>query len=133
MLTTVAIKALAIWVGILLLAIANGMLRESVLMPRLGSAAALVSSGILLAVLIITVAYFSLSWLQIRRPMQFWLIGFFWRALTFAFEFSFGLLQGKSWSVLLDAYIFKGGNIWPVVFAATVFAPYIAAKLRGWA
>ncbi|GAB2592166.1 hypothetical protein GCM10026986_20260 [Nitrincola alkalisediminis] len=47
-----------------------------------------------------------------------------------AFELSFGLWQGKSWSVLLEAYTFKGGNIWPIVLAATLFAPYIGAKLR---
>lgn len=131
MLTMAALKALIIWGGILVIAVANGVLRESVLIPSLGSAAALVLSGILLSVLIIAVAYLSLPWLQMRHPMQFWLIGFFWLALTLAFEFSFGIWQGKSWSVLLEAYTFKGGNIWPVVLAATVFAPYIAAKLRG--
>ena len=131
LLTMATLKALIIWAGILVLAVANGVLRESVLMPSLGSAVALVLSGILLSVLIIAVAYFSLPWLQIRRPVQFWLIGFFWLALTLVFEFSFGIWQGKSWSVLLEAYTFKGGNIWPVVLAATVLAPYIAAKLRG--
>lgn len=126
------LKALVIWVCILVLAVANGVLRESLLMPGLGSATALVLSGLLLSALIITMAYLSLPWLQARRPVQFWLVGFFWLALTFVFEFSFGLWQGKSWPVLLEAYTFKGGNIWPVVLAATALAPYIAAKLRGW-
>ncbi|EXJ12879.1 hypothetical protein [Nitrincola nitratireducens] len=126
----VALKAFIIWAGILVLAVGNGVLRESVLISSLGSAAAFVLSGILLSVLIIVVAYFSLPWLQIQSSMQFWLIGFFWLALTLAFELSFGLWQGKSWSVLLEAYTFKGGNIWPIVLAATLFAPYIGAKLR---
>jgi GNAT superfamily N-acetyltransferase len=73
----VALKALIIWVGILVLSIANGALRESVFIPSLGSPAALVLSGMLLSALIITVAYLSLPWMQIRRPMQCWLVGFF--------------------------------------------------------
>lgn len=132
MLSVVALKAFTIWVGILVLAIANGALREAVLMPRLGIPAALVLSGLLLSALIIGVAYLSLPWLQIRRPMQFWAVGFGWLALTLVFEFAFGLWQGKSWPVLLEAYTFKGGNIWPLVLAVTLLAPYIAAKLRGW-
>ena len=132
MLTVVALKALVIWVGILVLAVANGVLRESLFVPLLGTPAALVLSGFLLSALIIGVAYFSLPWLQISRPVWLCVVGVGWLALTLIFEFSFGLWQGKSWSDLLEAYTFKGGNIWPIVLAATVFAPYIAAKLRGW-
>ena len=131
MLTIVALKALTIWTGILVLAVANGILRESVLIPGLGTPAALVLSGLLLSAFIIGVAYISLPWLQISRPVQFWLVGFGWLALTLVFEFSFGLWQGKSWPVLLEAYTFKGGNIWPVVLVATALAPYLAARLRG--
>ena len=68
----------------------------------------------------------------INRPVQLWFVGVGWLVLTVAFEFSFGLWQGKSWPVLLEAYTFRGGNIWPVVLAVTVLAPYIAAKLKGW-
>ena len=133
MLTVVALKAMVIWVVILVLAIANGALRESVLIPGLGTPAALVLSGLLLSCVIIAVAYLSLPWLQIRRPVQFWAVGLGWLALTLVFEFSFGLWQGKSWSELLEAYTFKGGNVWPVVLVVTAVAPFVAAKLRGWA
>ncbi len=132
MATPLVIKALITWAAILVLAIANGVLRESVLMPALGSPAALVLSGLLLSVMILGVAYFSLPWLHLRRPAQYWLVGFGWLALTLVFEFSFGLSQGKSWAVMLEAYTFEGGNIWPVVLAVTALAPCLAARLRGW-
>ncbi|MDO6442367.1 MULTISPECIES: hypothetical protein [unclassified Marinobacter] len=131
MLTAVASKALVIWASILVLAIANGVLREFVLIPFLGTPAALVLSGLLLSTLIIGVAYLSLPWLQVRRPVQLWAIGLGWLALTLIFEISFGLWQGKSWPELLAAYTFKGGNVWPVVLVATAVGPYIAAQLRG--
>lgn len=127
----VGLKAFAIWVGILVLAVANGVLREAVLMPSLGSTAAFILSGILLSALIIAVAYLSLPWLQVQRPVQLWLIGCFWLTLTLVFEFTFGLWQGLSWAELLEAYTFKGGNLWPVVLVTIFLAPWIAAWLRG--
>lgn len=127
-----AAKTLLIWVGILLLAILNGILRESVFIPQLGRAPGLILSGLLLSVLILLVAYFSLPWLATRQPGQLVAIGLGWLGLTLIFEFAFGLLQGKSLPVLLDAYTFKGGNIWPVVLLVTACAPYLAAKLRSW-
>jgi len=125
-----ASKALIIWLSILALAIANGLFREAVLLPAFGIPAAFVLSGLLLSALIIGVAWVSLPWLRLRRPGQFWLVGFGWLALTLAFEFSFGLAQGKSWPVTLEAYTFKDGNLWPVVLAVTASAPFIAAKIR---
>ncbi|MFL1465961.1 hypothetical protein [Marinobacter sp. HN1S83] len=127
---TEASKALIIWLSILTLAIANGLFREAVLLPAFGIPAAFVLSGLLLSALIIGVAWVSLPWLRLRRPGQFWLVGFGWLALTLAFEFSFGLAQGKSWPVMLEAYTFKDGNLWPVVLAVTACAPFIAAKIR---
>jgi len=126
-----AFKALVIWVGILVLAVANGAVRETVLIPAFGTPAALVLSGLLLSVLIIGVAFLSIPWLQIFRPVQLWVVGLGWLVLTLAFEFSFGIWQGKSWPELFEAYTFKDGNIWPVVLAVTALAPYIAGKLRG--
>ena len=125
------LKALAIWAGILVLAMLNGMLREAVLMPALGTAPGLVLSGVFLSALILIVAYLFLPWLGAGRPAEFLAIGLGWLALTLIFEFSFGLGQGKSWQVMLDAYTFRDGNIWPVVLVVTALAPYLAAKLRG--
>ncbi len=125
-----ASKALIVWLSILALAIANGLFREAVLLPAFGIPAAFILSGLLLSALIIGVAWVSLPWLRLRRPGQFWLVGFGWLALTLAFEFSFGLAQGKSWPVMLEAYTFKDGNLWPLVLAVTACAPFIAAKMR---
>lgn len=127
------LKAFAIWTGILVLAVLNGALREGVLTPKLGTAPGLVLSGVLLSALIVVVAYLSLPWLDTRRPAELAGIGLGWLALTLVFEFSFGLWQGKSWQVMLDAYTFKGANIWPAVLVVIAIAPYLAAKFRGWA
>jgi len=132
-LSGIILKSFAIWLGKLALAIGNGMLREAVLIPKLGSRAGLMVSGLLLSVLIVVVTYQCLPWLGTRRPTQLLGVGIGWLVLTVVFEFSFGLWQGKSWRALLEAYTFSGGNIWPVVLAVTALAPYLAARLRGWA
>lgn len=133
MLKGVALKALMVWAAILALAILNGALRETVLIPRLGTPAALILSGLLLSALIVGVSYVALPWLAARRMVQLLAVGLGWLVLTIIFEFSFGLWQGKPWAVVLEAYTFKDGNVWPMVLLITALAPYIAARLRGWA
>ncbi|MBL3558229.1 MULTISPECIES: hypothetical protein [Marinobacter] len=126
----IAFKSLLVWFGILALAIANGIIREMVLLPAFGIPAAFILSGLLLSTLILGAAYLALPWLGLDQASQQWAVGFGWLALTLVFEFSFGLAQGKSWPVLLEAYTFRDGNIWPVVLATTACAPFVAAKLR---
>ena len=126
-------KALAIWFCILVLAIANGTLREAVLIPALGNALGLIMSGVLLSALILAVAYFSLPWFGPAPVARYIALGLSWLSLTLVFEFTFGrFIQGKPWSELLEAYTFKDGNIWPVVLLAVAAAPYVAARIRGW-
>jgi hypothetical protein len=128
----VAIKGIVIWSVILVVAVLNGLLRENWLVPNFGVIAGLVLSGVLLSCLIFVVAYALLPWLGTRLPAQLVAIGAGWLVLTVGFEFSFGLLRGQSLAVILEAYTFKGGNIWPIVLMVTLVSPWLAAKLRGW-
>jgi len=124
-------KAAALWLVILILAILNGALREKVLMPVMGDVPGLVASGVILSLCIFLVAFAAVPWYG-QMTVQRWLrVGLFWLALTLAFELGFGLfVQHKSLVEVLDAYTFRGGNLWPVVLAATVFSPWLAARLR---
>jgi hypothetical protein len=128
----VLLKALVLWIAILVLAILNGTLREKALIPAMGTFAGLIASGIVLAACIALVAFLAAPWYGPLPPSQYWLIGLFWLLLTLLFEFSFGrFVQHKDWAQLLQAYTFKGGNIWPVVLAVTFLSPWLAARLRG--
>lgn len=71
-------RALLIWAGILLLAMANGLLREAVILPLLDAPAALVLSGILLAALILAVAYRALPWFGRLPAAGYLAIGLGW-------------------------------------------------------
>ena len=133
MTTSVWIKAAALWLAILVLAILNGTLREKVLLPALGSFAGLVVSGIILSICIFVVALVAAPWYGRLTSRQWLLVGLCWLLLTLVFEFSFGrLVQHKTWAELFEAYTFRGGNIWPVVLFTTFLSPWIAAKLRSY-
>lgn len=126
-------KAWAVWLGILVLAVANGMLREAVLIPVLGKPPGFIVSGVVLSVLIVAVAYYALPWFGRLSAARYAGIGLVWLCLTLAFEFTFGrLVQGKPWPELFQAYTFRDGNIWPVVLLVTMIAPCVAARVRHW-
>jgi len=126
------LKALVLWLAILALAIANGLLREKILIPRLGSTTGLVSSGILLSAGVLLVAWAGAPWYGSLTSWQWMLVGAFWLGLTLMFEFGFGrLVQHKTWGEMLEAYTFKDGNIWPLVLLVTLVAPWLVAKIKG--
>lgn len=126
----IALRTLIVWGTILILAVLNGGLREAILIPNLGTVAGNIMSGVFLSAVILTVAYISLPFLSVDRPIKLMVIGLGWLVLTLLFEFSFGLWQGKSWQVMFEAYTFNNGNIWPIVLMVTALAPYLATKLR---
>ena len=120
-----------VWFAILLMASANGVLREVILVPRVGKTPGLLLSGCLLSVLILVISFVAAPWLHVTRASHAIVVGAGWLVLTLAFEFSFGRYQGKPWSTLLEAYTFKDGNVWPLVLLVTAVAPYVAARSRG--
>lgn len=78
----------------------------------------------------LAITILTLPWRGADRRAQLFAIGFAWLALALAFEISFGRLQGQSWPVILQAYAFRNGNVWPLVLLATLSAPYLAMHLR---
>jgi hypothetical protein len=122
------LRSFLAWLVILMLAIANGAVREVALVPSLGRIGSCVLSGLVLASLVALVAYVFVGSRPNITVSQGVHIGVFWLFLTLAFEFGFGLyVQHRSWADLLDAYTFKGGNLWPVVLVVTLCAPAVAA------
>lgn len=123
------LKATAIWLLILVLAVLNGWLREAVLLPSVGKPLAFVLSGVLLSVCIVVVSLVFVPRLDRLRAAQSLNLGLLWLVLTLVFEFGFGrLIQSRPWPELLEAYTFKDGNIWPLVLVVTFFAPLLAVR-----
>lgn len=123
-------KAIAVWFVILLVAVLNGALRDRVLASVFGPVAARALSGIVLCVAILAAATVSARWLGTHSNRSRWHIGALWLFLTLVFEVAVGYAQHQSWQRLLDAYTFEGGNLWPLVLATIVVAPWAGARIR---
>lgn len=125
------LKVVLWWLAILALAVVNGLVRQKLLIPAIGSVAGLLTSGSILSGVIFLVAYAAVPGFLPVTPRRCWTVGLAWLALTLTFELSFGLfVMHKPFVELLQAYTFKDGNLWPVVLASTLISPRLAARVR---
>jgi hypothetical protein len=112
------------WVGMLVLALANGTFRAVVTQPLLGETAA----RALATALLLTALTFYVWWLHRRRPIpsaqQAWAVGSAWVAMTLTFELGWGrFVEGLSWETMLADYDLGAGRVWVLVPIWTALAP----------
>ena len=126
------LRALVVWLALLVVAVLNGAFREGVLNAKMGEATGHVVSTLLLCALILVVSWISIVWLNPTTPDHAATVAVLWVCLTVAFEFGFGhFVAGKSWAALLADYNFLRGRVWLLVVISLVEAPYRTARLRG--
>lgn len=125
------LRAFGVWFLLLVVAIVNGAIRESVLAPKFGAKGAHLLSTLSLSVLILATAWLTAPFVEYGSSREAWLVGAMWVVLTLAFEFLAGrFLFGKSWEVLLADYDIMQGRIWPLVLVVTLVAPVLAYARR---
>ena len=126
------LRALALWLVLCGVAIANGTVRQFVLVPRIGAYPGHVASSISLSLLIFFVAWLGIRWIGPATARQAWAVGAAWLLATVAFEFLAGhYLFRNPWSKLLADYDVRQGRVWVLVLIATALAPRWAAGARG--
>ena len=125
------LKYVLAWIAMVLIAIANGALREASYGKRMSELQAhqiSTLSGVLLFSAYIYVV------IRICRPdtsEQAITVGLIWLGLTVAFEFLFGhYVVGHSWSKLLYDYNVFAGRVWVVVLIWVTVAPYVFYRLQ---
>jgi hypothetical protein len=125
-------RAIVVWFAVLALAVLNGAVRESWLIPRLGDRIGRAGSTVVLCALIFVVTWLSIGWIRPSTSSEAWTVGLIWLVLTLAFEFLAGhYLFGKSWAALLDDYDISQGRIWVAVLVVVLLAPLWTARMRG--
>ena len=113
------------WIGMLVLAVLNGALREALLTPNLGD-----TVGRQLSTLSLLALFTGWFWFLHRRwPLatarQAWLVGALWLVMTLAFETFMGrVLADKPWSQVFQDYDVLAGRIWVLVPLWTLVGPY---------
>jgi len=119
------------WLPMVLIAIANGALREGWYGKHLRELHAhQVSTAT--AVLLFGIYIWGLirAW-RPESPGQAFSIGLVWLGLTVAFEFLFGhYVAGHPWSKLFHDYNIAAGRVWVVVLIWVTLAPYVFYRLQ---
>jgi hypothetical protein len=125
-------KALGLWLGFLMIAIACGMIREKFLVPGLGPLVGRALGTLLVAVIIFGLIYAYIGKLKGATQVSLVKLGLFWTMATIAFEFLFGrYVLGLSWELLWADYQVFQGRLWPLVLIVTLLGPLLAKKIRG--
>ena len=123
------IRAEAVWVAILVVAIINGAARDIVLAPLVGETAARALSSVTLSAIILLVTWMSLAWIDPGSIRDAWTIGAIWLAMTLTFELIAGhYLFRTPWPVLVADYNVLAGRIWIVVLIVTLTAPALVYR-----
>lgn len=124
-------KYLLLWLPMLLIAFANGALRE-LWIRKIASELRTHQISTILLVLLFAVYI----WIVVRvwppsSAGQAFAVGLVWLGLTLAFEFLFGhYVSGLPWSTLLRDYDLAAGRLWVLVPVWVAAAPYVFYRLR---
>lgn len=125
------LKTGMIWFVIAILAIENGVFRESVLVSTLGQNIALPVSGITLSIIVFIVTYVSFPLFGKNNSLSYFFIGLQWVLMTLIFEFLLGhYVLEKSWSGILDIFNIMKGNLFIIVLVVSLLSPLLAAKIK---
>ena len=118
-----------LWLGLLLLAIINGVIRDFIYLKKFGEHKAHQLSTIILLLLITTYSYFVFGYWKLHSENEAILVGILWLILTLAFEFLFGHFVAKhSWKKLLANYNVFAGNLWTLILIWTAIVPFVYYK-----
>jgi hypothetical protein len=123
-------KYLLAWLGLPVIGIVNGAIRQFLYRDALGDLAAHQLStvtGILLFGLYI---WLLSRWWPLPSARAAITVGLLWLVLTIGFEFIFGhYVVGNSWERLLADYNLLAGRVWVLVLIWITIAPYIFYRL----
>jgi hypothetical protein len=123
------VRALGVWLVILLLAMVNGSVRNALVAPRVGDQAAHLIATVVLSALVVLLVLWTIPWIGPASRGDALRIGAMWVVLTLAFEFLAGhYLFGAPWERLLADYDLLRGRIWPLVLLTTFVAPVWAHR-----
>ncbi|SDK96409.1 hypothetical protein SAMN05660337_1861 [Maridesulfovibrio ferrireducens] len=122
---TIAIYAAA-WIPMIFIAIANGIIRETLYAKYLGELASHQLSSVTAIALFTFYTLFIQKQFPLHSSGEALLIGFMWLILTIAFEFLFGhFIMNNSWVILFEDYNIFKGRIWVLVLIALTILPFL--------
>ena len=84
------------------------------------------------SLIILLIAFVCLDWIPARDAPTLLLVGSTWAVLTIAYELLLGRLAfDRSWNEIAADFDLFHGSLLPLGLIALLFAPLLAARLRG--
>lgn len=117
------------WFPMLILAIANGALRDLVYKKHVGELTAHQISTITLFVLFVVYITLVVKLFPPDSGKQALFLGIGWACMTLSFEFGFGKYRGNSWEKLFSDYNLLQGHIWLLIPLTLALYPYAVYHL----
>lgn len=124
-------RAVLTWLLMVPVAVLNGLVRESVVRPRIGELRAhqvsVVTGSTGFLALVYALWRDDVADVQDRDLVR---MGAWWVVATIIFEFGFGrFLRGFSWRALLHDYNVREGRLWIVVLLVMLFSPVVTKRV----
>ncbi len=126
------LRAAAIWLLLLFVAVLAGTLRTALLQPRMGEQSAHVIGTLVVVVAFTAVIWGVTPWVVPSLDAQTLLfLGMSWTIATVLFEFGFGhYVAGHTWNRLFADYNVAAGRVWILVLLTILVMPSVVGVLR---
>lgn len=125
------LRGTLIWLLIVFVESIHGTARRVFLEPRISDLRARQVSVFTGCVLIFAISYFFIRWIGARGSRELVATGALWVAFTLVFEVGLGRVLGYSWDRIVEDYHISRGGLMVFGLLFMLFAPYLAARLRG--
>lgn len=127
------VKAIAIWLVMVIAAIANGLIREKLFNVYLSETLALVLSGVLLSILILLIIYMTIGFYKWKQGSSYIGLGIIWVSFTLLFEYGFGyFVRGSPISEINQIFNVSKGNLFILALIVTLVGPRVIAQYKGY-
>jgi hypothetical protein len=125
-------RAFLVWLVIVFAESIHGTLRQIYLAPLVGDFPARRIAFFVGMLLIFLIACLFIRWIAAENLKSLFAVGFMWAVLTLLFEFGLGFfVLGYSRERMFEDYDVSRGGLMAFGIIFMIFAPYLAAKLRG--
>ena len=125
------LRAAAVWLLLLVIAVAAGSARVGLLEPQVGERTAHQLGTLAVVVLFASAIWLTVPWIEPGLDRgRLIALGIGWAAATVLFEFGFGhWVAGHPWSRLLADYDLLAGQIWVPVLLTLLIGPAVAGSV----
>ena len=128
---TIATRAVAVWLVLIVAEILHGIARGIFLVPHVGEFRSNQIGVFTGSVIILVIALAFVRWIGASRIIDLLAVGVLWLGLTLAFEILFGrFVVGASWERLAADYNVLEGGLLPFGMLVLLISPLIAGKVR---